>query len=181
MTDYRGLFWFSSHPVLLLCTLMSLHVSPASETDSPWMLLLSGRSFPPFFLLWFPSVTLVSQSREDCGLHLLPSCPGRGRIPSAESQQGYGLPEKFVLTSSGNGWNHLSFVDQRHHPTRACVGSLGKTGPRLGAPPLLRRYQQSVRQPENFVLPQTKQMASKLVKLGRPGLDGIDTSREVKV
>ena len=44
---------------------MSLHVSPASETDSPWVLFLSGKSFPPFFLLWFPSVTLVSQSRED--------------------------------------------------------------------------------------------------------------------
>lgn len=33
--DCRGLLWFCSHPVLLLCTFVALHVSSASEADSP--------------------------------------------------------------------------------------------------------------------------------------------------
>lgn len=125
MTDYRGLFWFSSHPVLLLCTLMSLHVSPASETDSPWMLLLSGRSFPPFFLLWFPSVTLVSQSREDCGLHLLPSCPGRGRIPSAESARIWASRE--ICLDLLRKWLESSLLCRSATPShQGLCGELGK-------------------------------------------------------
>lgn len=33
--DYRVLLWFCSHPVLLLCTFMALHVGLAGKAHSP--------------------------------------------------------------------------------------------------------------------------------------------------